>query len=279
MILLKYNLYESVFTYGIYMKKIYLVLLALIALVPCAYGYQITALFFDVESIFQTDSMKASSYVGKINSLRYLSHVGNLPCQADLFNQLKTIKAQSTQVTYNNNLEMPLILSDWLTQQQPSSKIKDIIQRHFTNKNLSDIEIKVLTAVISMMLTPQHLADTQKVRSKIENMLQALKQKGYKLYLVGNWAHISSMKSEFPEIFRYFNGTFMSGDIHLLKPSQQYYQYVFQATGIHPSNALWIEPEMKFRSKVEQYGYNVFEYKADDYRSLISGLNQFGVSI
>ena len=262
-----------------YMKKFLLVIFALTVITPTTYSYNITALFFDVESIFQTDSMRASSYVGKINSMRYLSHVGNLPCQADLFNQLKTVKAQSTQVTYNNNLEMPLILSDWLAQQQSSSKIKDIIQRHFTNKNISDIEVKVLTAVISMMLTPQHLADTQKVRSKIESTLQTLKQKGYTLYLVGNWSHISSMKAEFPEIFKYFNGTFMSGDLHLLKPYQQYYQYVLQATGINPNNALWIETEQKFQSKVQQYGYNVVGYKQDDHRALLNGLRQFGISI
>jgi len=261
------------------MKKFCLVLFSLVALVPATYGYQITALFFDVESIFQTDSMRASGYVGKINSLRYLSHVGHLPCQEDLFKQLKGVKAQSTQVTYNNNLEMPLIFSDWLALLQPSSKIKDTIQRYFTNKNLSDIEVKVLLAVVSMMLTPQHLADTQKVRSKMEQTLQMLKQKGYKLYLVGNWAHISSMKSEFPEIFRYFNGTFMSGDIHLLKPSAEYYQYVLQTTGINPSQALWIEVESKFKSKAQQYGYNVLGYSSDDYRSLVNGLRQFGITI
>lgn len=264
---------------GINMNKICIILLALIATAPAIYGYHITAIFFDIESIFQTDSMRASGYVGKIASLRYLSHVGNLPCQEDLFNQLKSVKAHSKQVTYNNNLEMPLIFSDWLTLVQPSSKIKDSIQRYLSNKNLSDIEVKVLMAVVSMMLTPQHLADTQKTRSKMEQTLQKLKQKGYKLYLVGNWSHINSMKSEFPEIFRYFNGTFMSGDVHLLKPYPEYYKYVLQATGVNAENALWIETEPKFKSKVQQYGYNVVGYNPDDYRSLVSGLHHFNVTI
>src|SRR3990167_4232491 len=155
---------------------------------------KISALFFDVESIFRTNSMRASSYIGKIDSLRYLSAVGHLPCQSDLFKQLKPIKAISTQVTYNNNLEMPLILSDWLSAAQSSQKIKDTIQKYFANKNISEIEKKVLFAIVCMMLTAKHLADTQEVSEKIESLLAKLKHLKVKLFLVGNWAHIGSLK-------------------------------------------------------------------------------------
>jgi len=240
---------------------------------------KITTIFFDVESIFETDSMRASGYVGKIASLRYLSQVGHLPCQEDLFKQLKPIRATSTQITYNNNLELPLILSDWLTNQQSSNKIKEIIQKYLSSKNLSDIEVKVLLAVISMMLTPQHLADTQKTRSKMEHTLQKLKQSGYKIYLVGNWSNINVMKMHFPEIFQYVHGTFMSGEIHLLKPYIEFYQHVLSHTNTPSENALWIESESKFNARVQQYGYNGFRYNPADYHSLVSGLRQFHINI
>jgi len=238
----------------------------------------ITAIFFDIEAIFTTDDMKASSYIGKINSLRYLSHVGHLPSQEALFKNLKGIKAISHQVTYNNNLEMPLILSDWLAQLQNNTKIKDIIQKYLTNKNLSEIESKVLIAIVNMMLTPQSLADTQKIRPKIEQLLSSLRQKGYKLYLVGNWAHINSLKSYFPQIFNNFSGTIMSGDIHKLKPYQDYYQDVLAKTNTDSNHALWVETESKFASKAKQYGYNVTLF-SKDYHSLLSGLRVFGINV
>jgi FMN phosphatase YigB (HAD superfamily) len=237
----------------------------------------ITAIFFDIEAIFTTDEMKASSYIGKINSLRYLSSVGHLPNQETLFKTLKGVKANSHQVTYNNNLEMPLILSDWLAQLQNNTKIKDIIHKYLSNKNLSDIETKVLISIVNMMLTPQNLADIQKVRSRIEQLLSSLRQKGYKLYLVGNWAHISSLKSFFPGIFNYFSGTIMSGDIHKLKPYQDYYQDVLAKTNIDANHALWIETESKFASRTKQYGYNVVLFNKD-YNSLIAGLHSFGIN-
>ncbi len=95
------------------MKKIALFLICASSLSSISlYPAKFTALFFDVEAIFHTNSMRASSYIGKIDSLRYLSSVGHLPSQEDLFKQLKSVKAQSTQVTYNKNLAMPLIFSE-----------------------------------------------------------------------------------------------------------------------------------------------------------------------
>jgi FMN phosphatase YigB (HAD superfamily) len=237
----------------------------------------ITTILFDVEAIFGSDDMRASSYIGKINALHYIASTGHKPSQAELFKQLKAVKALSTELIHNNNLEMPLILADWLSQKQDNSKIKDAIQKHLSNKNLSDIEIKVLMAIISMMLTPKHLADVQKVHSKMESILKNLRQKGYKLYLVGNWAHINSLKDEFSDIFKHFNGTTVSGDNHLLKPYQDYYKNVLEKNNIDASQAVWIETEPKFASKAKLYGYNVV--LADKgHSSITSGLYGFGIN-
>lgn len=262
------------------MKKLSL-LYAFLALLTTHnnFGYAIKAIFFDIEAIFQTDSMRASSYVGKIDSLRYLSQVGHLPSQQDLFNALKPIKATSSQITYNNNLEMPLILSDWLTNAQPREKIQDIIKRYLSNKNISDIEKKVLFAVVSMMLTPQHLADTQKIRSKIETILQALKQQHYKIYLVGNWSHIHSMRQEFPELFTLFSGIFVSGDIHTLKPHAPFYEYILNKTGIAKNNALWVEIEPNFAQNATKLGYLTAQFNPENPKALPGLLQKFNIHI
>jgi len=243
------------------------------------YPEKITSIFFDIETIFKVDTIRASSYVGKIDSLRYLSQVGNLPSNEDLFSQLQPIKAQSTEITYNKNLSLPLILSDWLTNKQSSIKIKNIIQKYLTNKNITDIEKKVLIAIINMMLTPQHLADVQKINSKIEKLLHTLKQKGYRLYLVGNWNNIESLKLEFPELFNLFHGTFVSGSIHLLKPSEEFYSHILQKTNISAENALWIDTEQKFIKRGQQYGYKVIEYDPHNHQFLITQFQKYNIFI
>lgn len=243
------------------------------------HALEITALFFDIETIFHTNSMRASSYIGKIDSLRYLSAVGRLPSQEDLFKQLKSVKAQSTQVTYNKSLEMPLIFSDWLTTIQTNNKLKETIQKYFSNKNISDIEKKVLFAIVSMMMTPQHLADTQEVSSKMETLLKKLKHQKIKLFLVGNWAHIASMRTEFAHIFKLFDGVFVSGDIHLLKPTQEFYNLVLQKSGILSNNALWIETESKFIARAKNYGLHVASYHHDHHDDLVKILRSYGILV
>lgn len=239
----------------------------------------ITALFIDVEAVFQTDSLRASSYIGKIDSLRYLSNMGRLPSQADLFKQLKSIKAKSSQVTYNNNLELPLILSDWLASAQSANKLKETIQKYFNNKNISDIEKKVLFAIVSMMLTPEHLAHTQKISSKMESLLEKIKRSGIKIYLVGNWAQISPLKSEFSHLFSLFTGVYVSGDLHLLKPSSEYYHTVLEKSGIKAEKALWIETEQKFIAKVKKLGMNVISYSHDNHDHFIRALRQLDIAV
>jgi HAD superfamily hydrolase (TIGR01509 family) len=262
------------------MKKLALFLTCLSSLSSVSlYPAKVTALFFDVEAIFHTNSMRASSYVGKIDSLRYLSSVGHLPSQEDLFKQLKSVKAQSTQVTYNKNLTMPLIFSDWLAAVQSNTKLKDIIQKYFAHKNILDIEKKVLYAIVSMMMTPQHLADTQEVSGKMETLLTKLKASKTKLFLVGNWAHIGSLRSEFPEIFKCFDGVYVSGDLHLLKPTQEYYNTVLEKSGISADQSLWIETESKFTSAAKSYGLNVATCNPEHHDELIKALRSHGFSV
>ncbi len=262
------------------MKKLILFLISFSSLSSISlYPAKITALFLDVEIIFKTNSMRASSYVGKIDSLRYLSSVGHLPSQEDLFKQLKSVKAQSNQITYNKNLAMPLIFSDWLATVQSNTKLKDTIQKYFTNKNISDIEKKVLFAIVNMMMTPQHLADTQEVSSKIETLLAKLKASKIKIFLVGNWAHIASLRSKFSEIFKFFEGVFVSGDLHLLKPTQEYYTTVLSKSGMPAEQSLWIETESKFSSQAKSYGLNVATCNPEHHDELVKALRSHGFSV
>jgi FMN phosphatase YigB (HAD superfamily) len=272
---LKYTSFNLKWWY--FMKK--LILFCSLILATFNVQAKITTLFFDIEAIFHTNSMRASSYVGKIDSLRYLSAVGHLPNQEDLFKQLKSVKAKSTQITYNNNLEMPLIFSDWLTAAQSNHKLKEIIQKSFANKNISDIEKKVLLAVVSMMMTPQHLADTQEVSSKIEKLLEKLKTCNIKLFLVGNWAHIASLKTEFAHIFRLFDGVFVSGDLHVLKPMHEYYDMVLEKSDTVADHALWIETEQKFITRAKSYGLQVTSYHHDHHDELVKALRSHGLSV
>ncbi len=276
-ILKVYNFYTKIVVS--LMKKIFLFFTILSSFSIFFPKTTIKAVFFDIETVFSTNKLRASGYIGKIDSIRYIASVGHTPSQEDLFKQLESIKAESTEVTYNNNLKMPLIFSDWLTAKKSGPKIKDIVQKYFMNKNISDIEKKVLLAIVSMMMTPQHLADIQQPDTGIFKLIEKLKQQGIKVFLTGNWAHINSLKAEFPDNFKLFNGVFVSGDLKILKPSSEFYETVLNQSQFTSEQAVWIETEPKFISKARSYGMNVITHNRNNHSGLIQGLKQLGISI
>ena len=239
----------------------------------------IQAIFIDVEVVFQTDVMTASSYIGKFNSLRYAMHVGNVPSQEDLFRQLQSVKSISTQYTYNDGLTLPLILSDWLIGAQTNTQITNEITQYIENKDISNIEKKVILAIVTMMLTPSNLADTQSIPSQIDSIIQRLYHKNYNLYLVGNWANIESMQQKFPNFFSMFKNIFISKNLQLLQPHSNFYAKILKLTNLQKNQTLWIEKEPNFITSMKYLGYQTIQYNHGQYDQLTRNLQALGIAI
>lgn len=239
----------------------------------------IKAICFDVATIFTTNKLRASSYIGKINSIRYITQTGHTPSQEDLFRQLALYKAISTTKTYTDNMETPLILSDWLSQAQAAGTIKKNLNTYLGQRPISDIEKQVLCAIINMMMTPEYLVDTQKTYSYVEKLLKILRSKGYKLYLTGNWCDIKTLKIAFPEIFSLFDKTFVSGELRSIKPSPEYYEQLTQHLGINKDAILWLEAQPKMAHAGKAQGLEVAAYNPDKKEELIATLKRYGIFI
>lgn len=244
-----------------------------------AYANNIKAIFVDVNALFETNKMRSAKYVGIIDSAKYMKQTGHTPSQEDLFKKLAPVPAQSTQVTYNDNLNMPLIFSDWLLNTQFNSKLISQIESYLKSSKLSAIEKTVLGNIVKMMLTPESLIDTQQTISATQKVIDELHQNGYKAYLVGNWADTRSLLQGFKKTCQNLTGVICSGDIHLLKPYQEFYQAVLEKTKCDPSQAVWIEKEDKFVDLAKQYGLQVAQFDTKKPKSLASNLKQFGINI
>lgn len=272
------------------MKFTHISLLSIL-LIACStistYTYDIKAIFIDIEALFETNDMKASKHVGKINSIKYLTKVGHVPSQADLFKQLKAVPATSTEVVFNQNLEMPLIFSDWLLGVQPVATLQTAITKYLasaktsavTGKNITDIEKTILENIVDMMFTPSKLAGTQQTTSQMPKIIDQLKAQGYKVYLAGNCADILAFKKEFDKVFAKLDGFYSSGKLHLLKPYQAFYKEVLLQTHVSAAQALWIETEDRFVKNATKFGYNVVQFNPDKPKNIHQELQKFGIKV
>lgn len=241
--------------------------------------YPIKAICFDVETILETDEMRASGYVGKLDSLRYLKQVGHLPNQNDLFTQLTKVPAESTEFTYNNELKMPLVFSDWLMCVQPASTILTKVLNFLQNSKISDIEKTILGNIVKMMFTPTSLIDTQKIIKPTESLINQLKNKGYTLYLTGNWIHVDVLKQNFSNLLSKFSGVFVSGQLKELKPSQNFYNAVLQKINLNSADVLWIERETNFAAKAKPYNLKMILYNPKYAKDAIKDMQKIGINI
>lgn len=82
-------------------------------------------------------------------------------------------------------------------------------------------------------------------RGGIEGTLQIvkeLKDKGYKLYISSNWnAELYNCNAgDFP-FLQWFDGKLLSGEIKMMKPDKEIYQFFLETFRINPEQALFID--------------------------------------
>jgi putative hydrolase of the HAD superfamily len=76
-----------------------------------------------------------------------------------------------------------------------------------------------------------------------EQTVQQLKERGYQLYLVSNTneIHFEKFYPEVEKMLSNFDEFFLSHEIHLRKPTKEYFQYVLQQTSLQPIEVVYID--------------------------------------
>jgi FMN phosphatase YigB (HAD superfamily) len=207
---------------------------------------QIKHIFVDISAIISTSTMAAAKHVGMINSIRYSAVVGHTPTKSDFFHALQDVTAISQDQTYNDNLLMPCIFSDWLLGIKNNKQIKTVIYQHLDNSDLSNIEVTIFKNIANMMMTPASLIETQHVVKDITKILFNLKKAGYKIYLIGNWD-----KESEPLLMKLLQGyhlpeahlCYFSSKAKKLKPTSDYFKETCSHFHTIPKETLIIDTE------------------------------------
>jgi len=207
----------------------------------------INHIFIDINLLVDTSSSAASKEIGTWNATKYLARMGKIPNKSDFFKSLKKCTALSHQQTYNEDLLMPSILSDWLLGLESNSVIKSKIFKHLDKSSLHDIEKTVFKNISNMMLSPKVFIDTQYFRKDIAKIIQNLnKNKLYTIHFIGNWD-----KESEPLLIKMLQsqsvGTaqqcIFSNKLKQIKPHPEYYDALLGYTNYEPSDCLVIDVE------------------------------------
>ena len=113
----------------------------------------------------------------------------------------------------------------------------------------------------------------------IDKLIVALKQQGYKIYLLSNIGlNIHYLCLKLP-VLSLFDGKFVSCDCGLIKPENAVYQAFFEKFSLAPEECVFIDDSYENVSASEKAGMRAFTYNAleEDVASLCDKLKNFGI--
>jgi len=107
-------------------------------------------------------------------------------------------------------------------------------------------------------------------------MLEELKRKGYRLYLLSNtnpvimsWAHLPAFSPQGKSIDEYFDKLYLSYQIGYTKPHPEIFQFMFKDSGMIPSESLFIDDGTANIEMGKQLGMKTYLAKnGEDFRHL-----------
>jgi putative hydrolase of the HAD superfamily len=124
----------------------------------------------------------------------------------------------------------------------------------------------------------EHWVEYIKPIAETNELAAELKEKGYRIYLLSNVSErYYSFRKLIPAL-PYFDGEFVSADVHFIKPEKEIYELFFQRFGLNPQECFFIDDRAENVAAGEQFGMPGFCYQ-QDVQSLKLTLRGAGIRI
>ncbi len=97
----------------------------------------------------------------------------------------------------------------------------------------------------------------------IISLIQELKQKGYKLYILSNMTrHFIKNDYKFP-IFKEFDGIVYSAPIKMVKPDPKIYEYILGKYNLKANECIYIDDMKTNLAEAARFGIHTFHYQSN----------------
>jgi len=238
------------------------------------------SIIFDLDGVLcTTNSLQAFQAIGITTTLEYIATQWKLPSQKELFDTLATAPAIRCDDAYNQGLRMPNIMVDWQCAAQDLSIIQKTMIDHIIESDKNKIEKELLINTVLMMTHPETFISTRQTIPTAINLLQELKNQGYKLYILSNWDKTSFpiFIEKFPELFTYkdqpmFDGIMISGDTELLKPDQSMFKRCLNEFNLTVHDTIFVDDTIENVQAAQQHGITSIHCENKDIQNVMKQL-------
>ena len=205
----------------------------------------VKAVIFDLDGVLFTTSHKMYAHIAPylpLYAIHRLYNMQGLNIKEHYLEVLAQLKGDSKEVVIHDGKAMSAIMIDWLTGQDVA---QTAIEQLENNQNLSYADKKLMVAIASRIFDPVEFINSRQVIPQGLQLLKALKDKGYKVYVLSNWDAQSFpiLKEKFPEIMDLFDGFLISGDAKTLKPKKAIFKMFLSKFNLKAKDCIFIDDQ------------------------------------
>ena len=187
---------------------------------------------FDLNVLFHENYSVAIRYVDKLKLVKYTAR-GRTPkmLRKEYEAHLRSLEGQG--------LRKPLILEKWLIGKYTWKQCHEIVSKsiqQLLEQRPKSTTVALMRDISEITFNPDILQNVITVDGKVRKLITDLYNDGKRIYICGNMDKrtFTLLQNVHKDVFDKVTGSFISGDVGLLKPSKDYYGMMVREFGINP---------------------------------------------
>lgn len=266
------------------MKKIYLFLIFLTGIFLTGGLYAKTVIFDVGGVLLKKSSFKAATEV--IGLKPFIKFFFKQPAKISqvediLFQELLRLPAtpKAHEIYVNNpsyddtgKRKLPPVLLDWLMGNIDAYQITNDLKSLESSR-----DVKKVVSKMSKTFLPENLASIMCADCSMFSLARACKEAGHKVIILSNFDPITlrAYIKAHSAMFSCFDDIIISGEIGMIKPCYEIYQYVLQKVGVLPQDCILIDDQITNVDSARTCGFSAIQHK--NFKRTRQALNSFGI--
>lgn len=223
-------------------------------------------IIFDLGNVLiETQYLQSILNIGPINMGFYaLSFQNPFEAHKKLYALLEKIKPSPNNHCVSRDYEgniLPPLMCDWL-----KGTISPECLLHNIYKNIDKLDNwldeNLITALARTIFIPEIFIKTRYIVEEGIEFVKECKAAGHNLYIISNWdpASFPILEAKYQNFFDLFTGIVISGNIKILKPDPEIYDYLIETYSLDPVDCLFIDDRPENLIPAQDLGMQTVHY-------------------
>jgi len=244
-------------------------------------------IIFDIDGVlFKENKLKIVRKSGLVKMLFYLlTHQKNpVKIGYDVFKKMhEAWDTNKTPTLVYKKKPMPECVTQWMKGFISDKTLLEHIDKFIANLQkvkyfASEFEKNLIQQTIKIILDESQIPSNSKPIAPMIKLVNTLKHKKHNLFVISNYAKKASlgMLAQHKEFFSLFDDIVISGNIGLVKPEREIFDYFLHKNNLSPQECIFIDDQEQNVQAAQNIGITSLQYSDAEHSKIIDNLQKLG---